>query len=192
MPLYPAEIMPISEFVAARPRIHARILAIKAQRRVHLGEAIVLCFENRDTLCWQVQEMCRVEQLKEISAIQHELDTYGELLPSTNELSATLLIGFEDPAERDRQLRALVGLHQHLYLQIGDQRIPARFDKEQFSDARISSVQFVRFPLDAAAYAAFLDFRCPVSFGIDHPAYQANTILNPGARGALVEDLQAA
>lgn len=192
MPLYPAEILPIPEFVAARPRIHARILAIKAQRRVHLGDAIVLCFENRDTLCWQVQEMCRVEQINDMTAIQHELDTYGALLPTTHELSATLLIGFEDPAERDRQLRALVGLHQHLYLQIGDQRIPARFDQEQFSDTRISSVQFVQFALDTAAYAAFLDFHCPVSFGVDHPAYQATTSLNAGVRGALVEDLQAA
>jgi hypothetical protein len=189
-PLLPTEILPIGEFRKVRDRRESELLASKAVRRVLLGDAMLLCFENRLSVWWQVQEMCRVENIEAPASVQHELDTYNALLPTANELSATLLIGYTDVVERDRQLRALVGLQNHLYLEVEGTRIQARLDQEQFNAERISSVQFVRYPLDPAQRAAFLDFSRPAVFGVDHPAATWRTPLNASTRGALVEDLQ--
>jgi len=191
-PLTTQDVLSIEDFQATRKSHEARVLASRNQRQIALGDAMILSFENRLSVWWQVQEMCRVEGIRAASAVQHELDTYNALLPSSDALSATLLIGYADAQERDRQLRALVGLQHHLFLEIaGVPRIPACFDEEQFNEHRISSVQFLRFPLDPAQRAAFLDFSKAARFVVDHPAGAAQALLSPAIRGALVEDLLA-
>lgn len=180
-----------AEFVAQRPRLEQQHMLTKEQRRLKLGDAMVLLFENQATVAWQVQEMCRVENITADAAIQHELDTYNALLPGHSELSATLLIGFADPEERDRRLRELLGLHLHLHLHLeGAGAAAARFDAEQFNEKRISSVQFLRIPLSAEQRAALLDFGKKATFVVDHPAYQVQVPLTAALRGALVEDLE--
>ena len=52
-------------------------------------------------------------------AIQHEIHTYNELIPSAGELVATLLIEYAEAAERDAALARLLGLENHLWLKIG-------------------------------------------------------------------------
>ena len=180
-----------AEFVGQRPRLEQQQMLIKEQRRLKLGDAMVLLFENQATVAWQVQEMCRVENITADAAIQHELDTYNALLPGHSELSATLLIGFADPEERDRRLRELRGLHQHLHLQLeGAGAAAARFDAEQFNEQRISSVQFLRIPLSAEQRAVLLDFGKKATFVVDHPSYAVQVPLPAALRGALVEDLE--
>ena len=188
-----AEILPNDEFVAQRERFQREVIGAKELRRLPLGPNMTLLFENRLTCWWQVQEMCRVEGIRNPEAVQHELDTYNALLPTAHALSATLLIGYADAAERDRQLRALVGLHRHLFLEIaGIPPILARFDADQFNTERVSAVQFLRIPLDPTQRAAFLDFARPARFVVDHPAESAQAALTASVRGALVEDLTAA
>jgi hypothetical protein len=53
---------------------------------------ITLVFENHETLRFQVQEMIRAERIVEPAKVQDELDVYNALLPTEQELSATLLI----------------------------------------------------------------------------------------------------
>ena len=52
--------------------------------------------------------MIRSEQLTDAAAIQHEIDTYNELIPARGEISATLLIEFAEAKERDAALRDAV------------------------------------------------------------------------------------
>lgn len=188
-PLTLSEILPYADYQKIRSRREVEVLASKEQRRVFLGDAMMMVFENRMSVWWQVQEMCRVEGISSVEGIQHELDTYNALLPTANELSGTLMIGYADPSERDRRLRALVGLQHHLSLRLDGQKIEARFDGEQFNEERVSSVQFVRFPLTPDQRASFLDFSKSAAFEVDHPAYQAHRALSAAVRGALVEDL---
>lgn len=190
-PVTRAEILPNAEFVARRPRLEAELMRHKQHRYVQIGGELLLAFEDRQTVRWQVQEMCRVEGITAEDAIAHELATYNALLPGPGELSATLMIGYPDPAERDRRLRELVGLQDHLWLQSGDRRVQARFDADQYSTDRISSVQFVRFALDAAARAAFLDLAQPARLVVTHPALATEAALSAAVRGALAEDLTA-
>jgi hypothetical protein len=86
-------------------------------------------------------------------------------------------------------LTALHGLERHLAFDIEGERVLATFDDEQFNEARISSVQFVRFSVSDAQVAALCDIRRAVALVVDHPAYAAREVLGGAARGALAADV---
>ena len=119
--------------------------------------------------------MIRTEKMTERDAIQHEIDTYNELIPAAGELAATLLIEYAEPRERDAALARLVGLERHLWLKIGPQRIAARFDDRQMSAESISAVQFVRFSVEGVDAARFLELagKGEVAVEVDHPSLAA-------------------
>jgi hypothetical protein len=186
-----SDVLSIPAFNAVRKARETETIAAKSARRLTVAGQVTLLFENKVTLLWQVQEMCRVEGITAPLAIQHEIDTYGAMLPRPNELSATMLLEYTDPAERDRRLSELLGLHRHVWFDLGGVRADAVFDSAQFDERRLSSVQFLRVPLSEAARAALFDFSRPAALVIDHPALQVRTPIAPGLRGALVEDLSA-
>lgn len=185
------ELLPRERFIDARPALQQQLIRVKANRRVVLGEHLTLLFENRETVRWQVQEMCRVEHIVKPDAVQSELDAYNPLLPGPDELSATLLIEYPDADERKEMLVRLSGLHRHLHLEIsGAAPCAARFeDGREREDGKLSSVQFVRFSLNAEQRAAFMDLSRPARLVVDHPVYAAATALDGGQRGAMIEDL---
>lgn len=188
-----ADVLPIPAFLAQRRKLEAEVVAAKTVRRLAVGPQMTWLFENRATCLWQVQEMCRVENITAAAAVQHELDTYNALLPSPAELSATLLIEIDDPAERAVKLRELLGLHEHVRLTFpGAGDAPARFDGAQFDGERVSSVQFVRFPLSSSQIEALRDLGRPATLSVTHPAYPVSTPLPLTLRAALVEDLASA
>src|ERR1700726_2525611 len=82
----------------------------KQRRRLGVGSHLSFLFENTATLWYQVAEMIRSERMTDAATIQHEIDTYNELIPDAGEISATLLIEFADAQERDAALRRLGGL----------------------------------------------------------------------------------
>ncbi len=189
-PVERADILSTPDFVAGRRRFEAEVLRGKAVRRLELGPLISIFFENRLSVWWQVQEMCRVERIVSEEAIAHELLTYNELLPGPTTLSATLMVEVDEPASRAAWLQRLVGLHQHVFLEIGGQpRVPVTFDAAQFEPTRISAVQFVRAELGQVGRLAFQDFQNSVALVCDHPEYLVRTAFLPSVRGALVEDM---
>jgi len=141
-PLTLDEIADLDTYERLRPRFHERVVALKRDRRVPVGERVTAVFENRETLRFQVQEMCRVERIADPRKVQQELDVYNELVPGENELSATLFIEITDLESIKPELDRLVGLDEHVSLWIGDERIPASFDPKQMEEDRISAVQY--------------------------------------------------
>ena len=97
-PVTRAEILPNAEFVELRRKREREVIAGKDARRLAVGPNMTLLFENRESVWWQVQEMCRVEHITAEAAIAHELETYNHLLPGAAELSATLLVEYPEPA----------------------------------------------------------------------------------------------
>jgi hypothetical protein len=164
-----------------REAYRPRVLAVKAARRVHVGPWLTFLFENAETIRYQVQEMMLAERIVREADIQHELDTYNELLGGPGELGATLLIEIDDPAERDAKLRRWLDLPRHLYVRLSDGVLArATFDARQVGETRLSSVQYVKFATGGQA---------PVAVGCDHPEVAAETALTPEQRQALAEDL---
>ena len=132
---------------------------------------------------YQIQEMLRAERIVRESAIQHEIDTYNELLGGPGELGCTLLIEIGDPALRDRKLVEWWSLPEKIYLRLEDgTRIGAAFDERQRGDGRLSSVQYLKFDTRGSV---------PVAAGVDLPDFESETLLDPDQRRALGQDLDS-
>ena len=180
-PVQRNELLDFVTYNEKRDELRPLALAAKAPRRIEVGDALVFLFENRDTVRYQVQEMMRVEQIVKEADIEHELETYNELLGGPGELGCTLLIGIDDEAQRDEKLSAWLALPQHLYAKLPDgTKIRPVFDPRQVGETRLSSVQYLRFPVGGVV---------PVALGSDLPALQIETPLGEVHKAALGEDL---
>src|ERR1700733_11761094 len=98
-PIERGEILGLAEYEQVRERFRTRVIEQKKRRRVQVGPKTSAVFENRDTVLLQIQEMLRTERITRPAAVQHELDTYNELVPAADELSCTLMIEIPDRAE---------------------------------------------------------------------------------------------
>jgi hypothetical protein len=192
-PLGPEEILEPDRYEAARGEYRARVIALKRDRRVGVGELVTLVFENRETLRFQVQEMLRVEGLDSPDAIQAELDVYNELMPREGELSATLFIEITESDQIKPELDRLIGIDTHVALVLGEDpretRVYAQFDTRQLEADRISAVQYLRFRLDSPAALLLRDPSARARLRIDHPHYQAEAEVSGPLRAQLLADL---
>lgn len=186
------EIIPFAHYEILRPRLRPLFLAEKERRRLAVGEHLTLLFENDRTVWYQVEEMLRIERITGEDAIRHELDTYNELLPRPGELTATMLVEYTDPGERDAMLRKLVGLEQHFWICLGERREVVRFDARQMSGERVSAVQFLRFPLGGLDADEFLGLAnaAKVAIEVDHPLLKARASIDGSLAATLAQDLR--
>lgn len=170
-----------------RPRILAEIAAHKRSRRVPLGEKMTLVFEDRRTVCFQIQEMIRLEPDLDEAGLRAILEAYGDQLPDGTSLHASLMVEVTESDRIKAELEALRGLDRHLWLMVDDTRIAAEFEDGHQNDRQIAALQFVTFPLPAAAREAFA--HAEVRLVCDHPAYLREISLAPEIRAALAQDL---
>ena len=186
------EILAGADYERVRDLIRPLIIQEKSRRRLAVGSHITLLFENRQTAWYQVEEMVRTEKLTAREAIQHEIDTYNELVPQGGELVATMLIEYPEVRERDAALRRLVGLEKHMWLVVDAKRLAVKFDDRQMNDERVSSVQFVRFPLDGISAEQFhtLARAGKVRIEVDHPNLAAEAPIAGALADAISEDLR--
>jgi hypothetical protein len=158
---------------------------------VALGAHVTLLFEDRLTIQYQIQEMLRVERIFEPAAIEGELHAYNPLIPDGGNLKATLLIEYEDPAERQRALQELIGLEDRIWIRIDghDPVTPiADEDLERENAEKTSSVHFLRFEFTPAMIAAARR-GAGIAIGVDHSHYYATLDPLPeSTRTALVAD----
>src|SRR5205085_4469091 len=108
-----AEILDLGDYERQRDGIRARAISARAIRRVELGPNATISFENRETVKYQIQEMLRAERIAKEPEVAHEIETYSDLLPASDELSATLMFEFPEAEGRDVKLRDLVGFDSH-------------------------------------------------------------------------------
>jgi hypothetical protein len=185
------EILPIGEYERIRPHFRARVIEAKKLRRIKPSDILSVVFENHDTVLLQIQEMLRTERITSEQGIQHELETYNELLPGPGQLSATLFVEIGDPVERDEMLVALAGLDRHVALEVAGRRFPAT-SKERSVEGygRTTAVHYLKIDLDDEARAALLTGAATVAFVVDHPAHQARVELDPETVRSIADDLR--
>ena len=125
--------------------------------------------------------MMRAEKIVKEKDILHEIETYNGLLGDEGQLGCTFLIEIDDPAERAIKLREWLALPEHLYARMEDgRRVRPRFDEAQRGSDRISSVQYLKFPVGG---------RAPLAVGIDLSGLEHEIRLTADQRAALEEDL---
>jgi hypothetical protein len=171
-----------------RDDVRRRIIELKRNRRVLLGDRISLVFENRATMIFQVEEMLRAEHISEPAAVQEEIDVYNALLPDEGGLAATLFIELTDEATMESELKRLVGIDEHVALVVGNAGVArASFEEGRQEADRLATVQYLKFPLTPAQRAAFPS--AEVRLRSDHPSYRHELILPPAVRDSLARDL---
>ena len=186
-PVERSEILDWVTYEERRAELRPLAIETKSARRIQVGDAFAFLFENRDTVRYQVQEMMRIERIVREPDIRHEIATYNELISGPGELSASLLIEYDTPEERNVWLRDLLGLENHVWVQIGN--LPparARFDTRQIATDRISSVQYIKF---LPGVEALKSIRDGVRVFADHPKYNASTTLTSEQVNALATDV---
>jgi hypothetical protein len=186
------DVLNFVDYETVRDEMRRRVITLKRGRRVPVGRYLSFVFENRDTVLFQIQEMCRVERISEAARIQDEIDVYNALLPRPGELSATLMIEIVDKDQIKPVLDRFMGVDtgQRVWIQVGKEfAIPGEFEAGHSDEekGKLAAVHFVRFAFPAAAVRAFRE--AEVSLVVDHPGERARTRLSEETKAALLEDL---
>jgi hypothetical protein len=188
--LTPQDVLPLDDYLRARDEMRRRIRAERARRRVAVGDRVSLHFENRDTVLFQIEEMVRVENIRDAAKLDEEVRVYNDLIADDGELRATFFVEITDRERIKEDLDSLVGLEtEGLYLVVDGERIPAEFEPGHAREDRISAVHYVRFVLTPDQDRKIAPGGGTVQVLIDHAGYSASATLSDDTRAALAEDL---
>jgi len=178
-------------YARLRTIFRALVIEHKEERRVSLGDHVVLCFEDDLTMLYQVQETLRLELVFAPEMIQDELDRYNPLIPDGSNWKATFMVEYVEEDGRRPALMRLVGIERCVWMQVeGCEAIRPKVneDLEDGAPDCNATVHFMRFEL-TAAMAAMAKAGAPIFAGIDHPACQARTQVAETVRASLAGDL---
>lgn len=187
------DISDLRAYERERPEFRTRVIEMKKKRRIHVGEIVTIVFENKDTMRLQIQEMARVEKIFSDERIEEEIKIYNELIPTRNELKATLLIELVTEDELREWLPKLPGIQNHVHLLFDEMKITAyepsedRLTKE---DELTTTVHYMNFPFTDEQRDRFLSSPTNVRIVIDHPAYSREDQLKSETIEHLQGDLQ--
>lgn len=185
------DIRGLAAYEKVREDFRRRIIELKKNRRLAVGDKVSLLFENRDTVIFQIQEMVRAEKITDLDKIREEIEVYNSLIPDAGELSATLFLEIEGQPQIREALLKFLGIDEAVYLKIGDRILHARFEPGHSKEDKISAVQYLKFPLNPEEIRAFVEGKEAVELLIDHPQYKARAAVGDEMRRALIEDLAA-
>jgi Protein of unknown function (DUF3501) len=185
-----ADIIPAEEYAARRKELRAAVVALKRQRRLHVGPAATLHFENFETMRMQIQEMLHIER-GGTEQLPGELAAYNPLVPNGRELVATVLFEIDDPVRRAAFLAKLGGIEQSGFIEVAGTRIAGTAEADQdrtSAEGKASAVQFIHFPFAAPEIAKFKQPGTRIVMGFDHPAYAHMAVMPEPVRQALASD----
>jgi len=184
-------LLSLEAYAKSRKDFRAGVIAHKKNRTLSLGGHVTLIFEDELTVRYQIQEMLRIEKTFEEEGIQDELDAYNPLVPDGTNLKATMMIEYDDPVVRKRELAKLIGIEDRTYVQVdGHEKVYAIADEdlERENDEKTSSVHFLRFEFTAPMIDG-LKKGAALAVGIDHPNYPVRVDeVAPNVQAALVKD----
>ena len=186
------DLLGLEQYARERPRLRPLVLAHKQARNVAVGPNATVCFEDRLTVQYQVQEMLRIERIFEPEGIADELDAYNPLIPDGSNWKATLLIEFPDAEERRVALQRLRGVEARAWVRVaGHERVFAVADEdlERENAEKTSAVHFLRFEF-APSQVAALRAGAAVRLGCDHTNYPAHLALSAEPLASLAGDLR--
>jgi hypothetical protein len=184
-------LLTLEAYAKQRKEFRAKVIAHKKNRTLTLGQHVTLIFEDELTIRYQIQEMLRIEKTFEEEGIQDELDAYNPLIPDGSNLKATMMIEYDDPVVRKRELAKLRGIEDKVYVQVdGHAKVYAIADEdlERENEEKTSSVHFLRFEFTPAMIASFKG-GAAIAIGCDHPAYAVRVDeIAPAAQTSLARD----
>lgn len=182
----------LEEYDRRRSEFRAKVMTHKRARQVQIGPHARLCFEDKLTMQYQVQEMLRTERIFERAGIEEELGAYNPLIPDGSNWKATFMIEYDDVAERQANLAKMIGIESCVWVTVeGCPRMWAVADEdlERTTEDKTSAVHFLRFELTQRMVDA-VKAGASIHMGIEHDAYNYKiTPVGEDVRDSLVQDL---
>ena len=131
-----ADIKDLREYERERKDFLAEIIGMKKQRRIALGELMTIVFENAATMRFQIQEMARAEKMLRDEQIEHEIETYNELIPNDGELIGTLFIEITDTNRLQEWFPKLTRIQDYVAVEVGNEPVAGGGDRPRAPDPR--------------------------------------------------------
>ena len=186
-----SDLFSLEEYSINRDSFRKKVLEEKQHRKVYIGEHVVLLFENKNTIQYQIQEMLRIEKIFDAEGIQEELDAYNPLIPDGSNLKAVMLIEYPDVEERKEKLKILKGIEKKIWIKVGSHNkvfAIADEDLEREDETKTSAVHYLRYEFSASMINDWKN-DSSIVMGIDHENYQSSeTIISSDISSSLSED----
>lgn len=171
-----SDLFSLEEYSINRDSFRKKVLEEKQHRKVYIGEHVVLLFENKNTIQYQIQEMLRIEKIFDAEGIQEELDAYNPLIPDGSNLKAVMLIEYPDVEERKEKLKILKGIEKKIWIKVGSHNkvfAIADEDLEREDETKTSAVHYLRYEFSASMINDWKN-DASIIMGIDHENYQSS------------------
>jgi hypothetical protein len=153
-------------------------------RRVRVGPAVAVVFENARTLRLRLKELARFAKATQPHRIHRELSWYESLLPAAGRLLASVSVRAANRELVQNLDRGVVELR------IGSRVIAGRVRSDSGGDRVIGLVRWVEFDIDREAHAAMRDRTLPLSLVITvGDEFHESNPLPTAVRGSLLADL---
>ena len=185
-----SDILSLDIYTKQRKELRKNIVEFKKNRRISLGPYATFYFECYETMLAQVQEMLYIEKGGD-EQLRDELAAYNPLIPTGNELIATLMFEIDNPVSRSAFLSKVGGIEENVFMKIGNEIIKAIPEEDvdrTSADGKASSVQFVHFKFNDQQIEKFRLKSSNIEIGIDHNEYSHTTRLNEAAVKSLSQD----
>ena len=185
-----SDLLNIIDYEKQRDTYRSELIDYKKNRRFKLGPNILITFENSKTMKFQIQEMMRAERMVHDSQIEEELNVYNPLIPSGDELSATLFIEITDPEKIRPVLDSFIGLTEgvNVFFEIDGEKVVAEFEEGREKEDNISSVHYIRFPFTEEQKNNFVNDSSSISINIDYGEYSHSIVLDDNMKNSLADD----
>ena len=186
-----SDLFSLEEYSINRDSFRKKVLEEKQHRKVYIGEHVVLLFENKNTIQYQIQEMLRIEKIFDAEGIQEELDAYNPLIPDGSNLKAVMLIEYPNVEERKEKLKILKGIERKIWIKVGSHnRIFAIADEdlEREDETKTSAVHYLRYEFSPSMINDWKN-DSSIVMGIDHENYKSSeTIISSDISSSLSGD----
>ena len=186
-----SDLFSLEEYSINRDSFRKKVLEEKQYRKVYIGKHVVLLFENKKTIQYQIQEMLRIEKIFDAEGIQEELDAYNPLIPDGSNLKAVMLIEYPNVEERKEKLKILKGIERKIWIKVGSHNkvfAIADEDLEREDETKTSAVHYLRYEFSPSMINDWKN-DSSIVMGIDHENYQSSeTIISSDISSSLSGD----
>ena len=186
-----SDLFSLEEYSINRDSFRKKVLEEKQYRKVYIGKHVVLLFENKNTIQYQIQEMLRIEKIFDAEGIQEELDAYNPLIPDGSNLKAVMLIEYPNVEERKEKLKILKGIERKIWIKVGSHNkvfAIADEDLEREDETKTSAVHYLRYEFSPTMINDWKN-DSSIVMGIDHENYQSSeTIISSDISSSLSGD----
>jgi hypothetical protein len=129
--------------------VETRYRHLDRHRRVRVGSAVTVVFEDRDTLWFRIQELAGFARSRPAGSVRKQIDWYHRLMPGNGRLTAAVWIAARGRAEVVEKVRTAVADGRLVLRSDAGHEVIGRYLPERVTDRLIGLVRWAEFDFSA-------------------------------------------